>query len=160
MWKKSGMGSRNVVRALNSLCGYVLESVSLLEKCVSSPMTYYNWQERDVLMETFLIIVFGVNIVKNLFRVMKLQTTENTKEYVKETVEKYEWTLLVDECQSVSSYQKICHKMFLDDKYSFGRIYVLKIFTQKVGERYPHISDQIQSTYFNKYLDRESDIIY
>ena len=148
------MGSQNVARMLKSFCGYALEGASLLEKCVNSQkMIYYNWQERDVLM--ILMVVFGVSIVRNLFLVLKLPTTENTNEYVNEIVERYEWKQLVNECPSILSYKQICREMFSDNKYSLGRMYALKIFTHKVRQRYPHISHQIQSVYgeyVNKYV--------
>jgi hypothetical protein len=75
------------------------------------------------------------------------------REHVREMHEGKEWSSLVSACQSVRSYENICDEIFLDGDISFGRLFVLKIYTEEVYRLHPHMACHIKSVY-RKYCRR------
>ena len=66
------------------------------------------------------------------------------------------WTEAVAVITSVQTYERVVHYMFEGGKINEGRLQVLKVLTQDVCNRYPHLAPEIWNRYYTTVLSRPS----
>jgi hypothetical protein len=111
---------------------------------------FNNLIEKDCLFIEMGIFIFTVVIAVKKFQDVKFKITKIIYPSVKKSFgSQLKWTEMIDNCNTPEFYSDAVSETFSDHKYTFGRMYVLTVFTEKVCSNHPEIADQIKKNYID-----------
>ena len=147
--KGDGQHIQSVVRKIRKLFGSAAESVCLPNLCATSPkITCYNCRERDFLFQEIMMIHLIVNIVVEKFPVWISWITKDILQFARKRhgIES-KWNKIIEMCSTLDFYKGVMNQLFSNGNYTYARLYVFFIFTEKVCREHPEMFEEIQKVY-------------
>jgi hypothetical protein len=145
--KIDGLGSLSAANLPKMSFGYAVKTVFHPKICANfHQMIFNNSLKNDVLFSDFFMIILSVSIVKEIFPAMVSWISKIIFQFVKKKhgIED-QWSKMIEECSTPEFYKEVLIETFADKKYSFGRIYILTVFTENICRKHPQISEEIQT---------------
>ena len=144
--RKDGLASLSVVQSPKTLFGFAAKTACPPKKCVNFQLkTFYNLLEKDSFFLEVDILFLGVSIVVDSFPAFLSMITNNIYPCVKKNGS--QWSKMIEICNTPDFYSKVLKETFLDGNYSYGRIYVLTLFTENLCRKHPEMADKIKVIY-------------
>jgi hypothetical protein len=148
--KRDGQVIPSVVSALRKLFGFAAKTVFHLKTCANSQKKMSNnLLKKEYLFTDIIWILFGVNFVIETYQVWVSWIINSMVTFViKRHVTKEKWIEMTGCCKNAETYKALLTQMFLDKNYSYGRLFVLILFTKDICENNPVNSNEIQKIFF------------
>ena len=149
--KEDGQDLQSVVHLQRKLFGFAAGVAYPPKTCVNSHMKIFNnFIEKDCLFIELGIFILTVLIAVEKFQDVKLKITKIIYPYVKKSSRSpLKWSKMIDNCNTPQFYSDAVYETFLDHNYTFGRMYVLTLFTENVCSKHPQIAAQIKKKYID-----------
>ena len=149
VFKKGGLDIQNVVWFPRKLFGFAAKIVCPPKICVDFQRKILN----NLIEKDFLemgVCFLSVLIVAEKFQDVTSQISKIIYPSVKKSFGiEQKWTKMVEICNTPEFYFDAVNETFLDQEYTFGRMYVLTLFTENVCTKHPEISIQIKKIYMD-----------
>ena len=147
--EKDGVDTQSVVNHQKMSFGFAVKTAYHQNLCANfHPMMLNNLLKNEFLFSEVILIILSVSIVKDLFPAMKSWISKNIFQFArkKHGIEE-KWSEMIEISCTPEFYKAVLIENFVDKNYSFGRIYIVTIFTENICRKHPEISEEIQTVF-------------